>query len=153
MLVRERAHVSGAGATAGSCPVPPVSFGVGFAPLAARYRLWFAVRASDAFSRDYPPQCAFRPCLAVYGPYSERERGVVDCGGMLMALAERLAVSFLSRVSVKSAPANMLIGWGALFLATCAARLSPGARRIGFDVRASGVNGDLAACEAEVRGL
>ena len=29
MLVRERAHVSGAGATAGSCPVPPVSFGVG----------------------------------------------------------------------------------------------------------------------------
>lgn len=32
--------------------------------------LWFAVRASDVFSRDYPSRCAFCPCLAVYGPYS-----------------------------------------------------------------------------------
>lgn len=31
--------------------------------------------------------------------------------------------------------------------------LAPGARRVGFDVCAGGVNGDLAARETEVRGL
>lgn len=120
VFVRERAHVSGAGATAGSRPCAPTSFGVGFVPLAARYHLWFAARASDAFSRAYPPPCAFRPCLAVYGPYSEREMGVVGCGGVLMALVARLAVSLLSHVSIVNTPACS--GSGCSFML---ARLTP----------------------------
>ena len=80
-----------------------VSFGAHYPPR-------FAVRASDAFSRAYRSPCAFRPRLAVYGPYSEREMGVVGCGGMLMALVARLAVSFLSRVSIKNTPAHKRAG-------------------------------------------
>lgn len=96
--------------SSGSRPRAPTSFGVGFVPLSALYPPRFAVRASDAFSRAYTSTCAFRSCLAVYGPYSEREMGVVGCGGMLMALVARLAVSFLSRVSIKNTPAHKRAG-------------------------------------------
>ena len=123
-FVRERASV--VGATAGSCPRAPTSFGVGFVPLSALYPPRFAVRASDAFSRAYTSTCAFRSCLAVYGPYSEREMGVVGCGGMLMALVARLAVSFLSRVSIKNTPARL---WAGVFFRVGAPYAYPGALR------------------------
>ena len=101
----------------------PACVGVSFA---AFYPPWFAVRASDAFSRAYPASCTFHPCLAVYGPYSEREMGVVGCGGMLMALVARLAVSFLSRVSIKNTPARL---WAGVFFRVGAPYAYPGALR------------------------
>ena len=42
--------------------------------------------------------------------------------------------------------------WRILRPPWCAARLSPGARRVGFDVRASSGDGDLAARDTEVWG-
>lgn len=48
---------------------------------------------------------------------------------------------------------GVLLCWRVLRLPWCAARLSPGACRVGFDVRTVGVNGDLAARETEVWGL
>lgn len=114
VFVRERAHVSGAGATAGSRPRAPTSFGVGFAPLAARYRLWFAVRASDAFSRAYPPPYAFRPCLAVYGPYSASDGGVVGAWWLLWCgydSSERCFVASCVRIGERP---GQRLGRGAL---------------------------------------
>jgi hypothetical protein len=74
-----------------------------------------------------------------------------------MALVARLAVSFLSRVSIKNTPARL---WAGVFFRVGApyaypgelrACLAPGALIFGVDVRAVGVNGDLAARETEVR--
>jgi hypothetical protein len=52
--------------------------------------------------------------------------GVVGCGGMLMALVARLAVSFLSRVSIKNTPARL---WAGVFLRVGAPYAYPGALR------------------------
>lgn len=63
--------------SSGSRPRAPTSFGVGFAPLAALYppdSLYALLTRFRAFTLP----CVFRVCLAVYGPYSERE----GCGGL-----------------------------------------------------------------------
>ena len=76
-----------------------------------------------------------------------------------MALVARQWCRFTSRERIVNAPASLWAGAffriGALYAcagAMCAC-LGPGARRVGFNVCAGGVNGDLAARETEVRGL
>ena len=78
-FVRERASV--VGVAAGGCPRALASFGVGFALLAARYRLWFVVRASDVFLWVCLSLCVFLLCLVVYVPWGVSGGGVVTYGG------------------------------------------------------------------------
>ena len=122
--------------------------------------LWFAVRASDAFSRDYPSRCAFRLCLAVYGPYSAS-------GGVVAALMLWLRCSRVGSVFIcwRAYECPWLCVAGALILfAAFLARLvfgrgSPVLRvrslivwvvKRGVDACAVGGDACAAALEAEV---
>ena len=131
--------------SSGSRPRAPTSFGVGFVPLAALYPPRFAARASDAFSRAYPSTCAFRPCLAVYGPYSERERDVVAvcCG------CNAPTWGFVAFCLQASAPGREC-GRGALFVAACAVRAFRSAVSICINVRVACCDGFVTTHNSEV---
>ena len=134
----------------------PASFGVVLVLLAARYRLWFSVRASGAFSRAYPSRCAFRVCLAVCGSYSVS-------GGCVAVLAlwlrwSRVWCRFLCW-RAKGRPSFGCVWPGRPFwrvlrlIPVCCARLVPGVLPVWFNVRASGGDGGGAARDVGVRGF